>query len=75
MSSHTFLPAITTRMHSSRMLTARSLTMGGYLPGGVPAWGVYLPGGVPVWGGVPAGGVPALGGTCPGTPPPCGQNS
>ena len=50
-----------TRMHSSRVRTARLLPIspsmhcsrGVYLPGGVPAWGVYLPGG----GGVPARGV------------------
>ena len=68
---------LSTRMHSSRMRTARTLTIGGgvYLPrgvclprrctctGGVPAQGVYLPGGS----GVPAqGGVPVQGGTCPG---------
>ena len=63
-----------TRMHSSRMCTARLLTVSQHaLPGvpvrgctcpGVPAWGMYMPGGctclgdVPV-GGVPAGGVPA----------------
>ena len=40
--------AKTTRMHSSRMRSARSLTMGGstcpglYLPGGVPAWQVFV---------------------------------
>ena len=56
-----------TRMHSSRMRTARAFTVcWSLLPGGVPAWsgGVYLPGlgGVPGPGGVPAwsrGGVPA----------------
>ena len=49
-------------MHSSRMRTARALTIGwGGVParGGIPAWGVYLP-----------GGLPAQGCTCPGTPPP-----
>ena len=51
-----------TRMHSSRMHTARLLTYpsmhcwGVYLPGGVPAWGVYLPGGCTCPGGVPARG-------------------
>ena len=46
-------------MHSSRMRTARSLTIvggRGYL------LGMYLPGGA-----CPGGGVPAQGGTCPGT--------
>ena len=49
-------------MHSSRMLTARALTIGGggvYLPGGVPARGVYLPGGIPAWGVYLPAGVPA----------------
>ena len=65
-----------TRMHSSRMCTARLMPIspsmhcsgGVYLPGGVPVWGVYLPGGVPAWGwGVPAqkGYLPG-GCTCPG---------
>ena len=62
-------PLLVTRLHSSRMRTARTLTVspsmlwsggctwsrGVYLvPGGVPGWGVYL-----VW-----GGVPDLGGFC-----------
>ena len=67
-----------TRMHSSWMRTARSLTMGGVPGGEVPAWGVYLPvgctwkGGVSGWGGgyllgdVPARGMYLPGGTCPG---------
>ena len=57
----------TTRMHSSRMRTARLLTvsqhalLGVYLPGGVPAQG-----GGTCLGGVPAWAVPAQGGcTCP----------
>ena len=59
-------------MHSSRMRTARSLTVsrsiwqeGVYLTGGVPARGVYLPLGKVVY--LP-GGVPAQWGmcTCPG---------
>ena len=80
---------IITRMHSSRMRTARSLTRGvpargGCVPAqGVPArgvylWGVYLPEGCTCPGGVPTQGGVYLprGGTCPGTPPPhCGQNS
>ena len=62
-----------TRMHSSSMRTARSLTMGGvYLPrgctcpGGCTVWGctclgVYLPRGVPARGMyLPKGGIPAL---------------
>ena len=54
-----------TRMHSSRMRSARSLTRGG-----VPARGVYLPGGVPARGEVPAqGGVPAQGVYLPGGVP------
>ena len=67
-----------TRKHSSRMCTARLLTVSQHaLPGGVLArectcWGVYLPGSVSVQGvylpgGVPAqGGAPARGCTCPG---------
>ena len=64
-----------TRVHSSRMRTDRLLTAsqhalpGGYLPEGVPTWGVYLPGeylpGVCTCpGGVPAGGVYLPGGSC-----------
>ena len=50
-----------TRMHPSRMCTARLLPVSPSMHcwGGVPAWGV--PG---------LGGVPAQGGTCQGTPPP-----
>ena len=65
-------------MHSSRMRTARALTIGRgvYLPrgdvpaGGIPATGVYLPRrGVPAQGGVPAQScVPAQ------VLPPCEQN-
>ena len=72
-----------TRMHSSRMHTARLLpvspsmhcSLGGvpgwvYLPGGVTVQGVYLPRGCTCPGGVPAQGRVYLpGGTCPGTPP------
>ena len=50
-----------TRMHSSRMRTARLLTVSQYaLAGGVPARGCTCQGGVP------AGGVPARGCTCQG---------
>ena len=66
-----------TRMHSSRMRTARFCP---YLPActapGEPAWGVYQPGGCTCPGGVPARGVylPGMylprGCTCPGTPRP-----
>ena len=69
---------VQTRMHSSRMRTARLLTiyqhalLGGGVSaqGGVPAQGGYLPGGTCL-GGVPfrgvylPGSVPAQGGTCP----------
>ena len=58
-----------TRMHSSRMRTARLLTVSQHaLLGGVPARGVCIcQGGVPVQGGVPAQeGVYLPGGTCPG---------
>ena len=69
-----FLPR-KTRMHSSRMRTARTLTVhggvsarGGVCPGGF-CWGVCpggcLPGGVPAQGGVSAQGS-AWGGVCPG---------
>ena len=65
-----------TRMHSSRIRTARSLTMGGvparevylprgvYLPGGCtcPVWGVYLPGGCTCQGVYLPGGCICLGG-------------
>ena len=71
-----------TRMHSSRMRTARllpkfpSMHWGCTCLGGVPAWGVYLLGGI-LLGGVPArvllylpGGVPVQGGcTCLGGVP------
>ena len=63
-----------TRMHSSRVRTARLLPIspsmhcsrGVYLAGGVPAWGVYLPGGTCPGGTcpggyLPGGGVPARG--------------
>ena len=47
-------------MHSSRMRTARLLTVSQHaLLGGVPARGVYLTGGVPAQGGYLLGGVPA----------------
>ena len=62
-----------TRMHSSRMLTARLLTVSQHaLLGGCTCQGVYLSRGVYLPGGVPAQrgvylGVPALGGcTCQG---------
>ena len=66
-----------TRMHPSRMRTARALTiglggvtcLGVYLPRGVPAQGVYLPQGVYL----SRGYLPEGGGTCPGTPF-CEQN-
>ena len=71
-----FIYIISTRMHSSRMCTARALTIGWgwrHLPGGVPTWGVYLPGGCTCQGGVPAKGVYSPRGmylprgcTCPG---------
>ena len=87
MSSNSFR----TRMHSSRMCTARSLTMGVYLSGGctcpgegvyLPRRGVYLPGGCTCSGRYPCPGVC----TCPGVgvylrgdtcpgTPPCEQNS
>ena len=57
------------------MRTACSLTMGGYLPGGVPAQGER---GVPAQGGVPAGGgqgLPARGGGYLPRYSPRGQNS
>ena len=50
-------------MHSSRMPTARSLTIVGFGLGGA------CPGGVPAWGGVPAQGGTCLGGACPGGVP------
>ena len=65
-----------TRMHSSRMCTARSLTIGGTCPGGVPAWGgctcwgvcicsgMYLLRGFTCPEGVPAQGVYLPGGEC-----------
>ena len=65
---------IRTRMHSSRMHTARLLTISQHaLPGGIPAQGVYLPGGCTCLGGVPVwevymprGWCTCLGGcTCP----------
>ena len=52
-----FCKAITkvTRMHFSRMRTARALTIRwGMVVGGCTCLGVYLPGGVPAHGGVPA---------------------
>ena len=70
----------TTRMHSSRVGTARLLTVSQHAVG-VPAWGVYLPrggctcpGGVPAWervylpGDVPAWGFTCLGVYLPGVP-------
>ena len=69
------LPPKNKRLHSSRMHTARLLTVspsmhcagGVSLPGGSPCWGGALPGGLPCQGGIPA---------CTETdPPPCGQNS
>ena len=65
-------------MHSSRMHTARLLTLSQYAlwPGGVylpEGWctclGVYLPGGCTCRGGVPAWGVTCPGGTCLGSVP------
>ena len=54
---------LTTRMHSSRMLTVRcSDHQGGVCRGGVSAWGVSAQGGLP--GGCLAGGVSAQGGMC-----------
>ena len=58
-----------TRMHSSRMHTAHSLTMGGGftclgcvpVQGGVPAWEVYLPRGCTCRGLYLPRGVPSLG--------------
>ena len=52
-----------TRMHFSRMCTARLLTVSQHaLRGGVPMGGGHLPkGGVPAQGGVPGRGVPAQG--------------
>ena len=48
-----------TKMHSSRMRTARSLTIIGTCPGGCLPWGAACPGGMPVHGGcLPGGGVP-----------------
>ena len=61
-----------TRMHSSRMRTARLLTMSQYAlsGGGVPAWEGCVPaGGVPAQGVYLPRGVPAEGGTCPGGVP------
>ena len=69
--------AKTTRMHSGRMRTARSLTMGVYLSGGVPARGctclgvvptqeVYLPKGCTCPGGTCLAGVPVRGVYLPG---------
>ena len=69
----------TTRIHSSRVRTARLLTASQHAVG-VPAWGVYLPGrgmylprgctclggGVPARGCTCLGGVPAFGCTCLG---------
>ena len=55
---------VITRMHSSRMRTARSLTIGG----------CTCLGGVPAQESTCLGGCTCQGGTCPGTPP-CGQNS
>ena len=50
-------------MHSSRMRTARLLTISQHaLLGGVPAQEGTSPGGVPAWGGVPARGCTCLGG-------------
>ena len=59
-----------TRMHSSRMRTARLLLVspsmhcsgGAPVPGGVPEWGVYLNGGLPAWGVYLPGGCTAQGG-------------
>ena len=63
-----------TRMHSSRMRTARLLTVSQHaLPGGIPARGCTYLGCVPSQGGVPAQGCLCTclggGGTCSGTPP------
>ena len=75
----------TTIMHSSRMRTVRlfdpipACIAGGYLPGGVPAWG-YLPRGVCTCQGCTCQGiVPAQGGVpaqdyLPRLPPPCERN-
>ena len=75
-----------TRMHSSRMRTARSLTVcqGASLPGGLPVpgaslqggppcQGVSLPRGISLLGGLPAWGAPCSGSSPCRRHPPCGQ--
>ena len=52
-----------TRMHSSRMRTPSTVTMGGVLHprGGSPSWGVSIRGGFSIQGGSPLGGSPSGG--------------